>query len=242
MHTHYVGALGHMTPIELKRGASIATARPRGSFTTTGGVRIMQAARNAPRTWNVSHDFQDPAWARVLHYAAQGMIPECYLYDVAVARQNLLRSSECVGSGASVLVDGVPMGALSTGPGPRAYLLAGRTVNISCWTNAIPGAGVLSFTHAGETISIPAPDGEGSRYVYATYTPPIDGVLVTQVTGSVSGLRIHEGDPDRHFQSTLGTPCLIAVEDPAQTLQIVLTGRTEIDYQVTLLEVGEPTF
>lgn len=242
MSSHFVGPLGAMVPMVVSAGVGLETGRPRGELVTTGGVRWAQQSRRAPRTWTVGRLWQDPSWARMLQYAAQGIVKDCYLYDVAVARQNMLRSSECVGSGASVLVDGVPMGALATGTGPRAYLLAGRTVHVSCWTNAIPEAGVLSFTHAGNTLTLQAPPGEGSRYAYATYTPMSDGVLTTQILGSISGLRVHEGTPDRSFQATQGTPCLVDVQDPSESLQLVVDEQTRIDYQVTLLEVGQPTF
>ena len=242
MSSHFVGPLGAMMPMCVSVGVGLETGRPRGELVTTGGVRWAQQARRAPRSWSVGRLWQEPSWARMLNYAAQGIIKECYLYDVAVARQNMLRSSECVGSGASVLVDGVPMGALATGAGPRAYLLAGRTVVVSCWTSAIPGAGVLSFTHAGKTITLTAPPGTGARYAYAVYTPMSEGVLTTNITGVISGLRVHEGSPDRSFQVTQGTPCLVEVVDPSESLQLVVDGQTRIDYQVTLNEVGQPTF
>lgn len=241
MSSHFVGPLGAMVPMIVSAGGGIETSRPRGELVTTGGVRWAQQARRAPRSWTLSQLWQDPSWARMLQYAAQGIVKDCYLYDVAVARQNLLRSSECVGSGTPVLVDGVPMGALSTGAGPRAYLLSGRTVVVSCWTSATYGAGVLSFTHAGKTTTLTAPPGTGTRYAYATYTPMSEGVLTTNITGVLSGLRVHEGAPDRSFQTTQGTPCLVEVVDPSESLQMV-ADQTRVDYQVTLNEVGQPTF
>lgn len=241
MSSHFVGPLGAMVPMVVSAGVGLETVRPRGELVTTGGVRWAQQARRAPRSWQVGRLWQEPSWARMLGYVAQGIVKDCYLYDVAVARQNMLRSSECVGSGNPVLVDGVPLGSLASGTGPRAYLLAGRTVTISCWTNVIAGANVLTVTHDGNTVTLAAPPGTGSRYTYATYTPMADGVLTTQVTGTLSGLRIHEGAPDRSFQVTQGTPCLVEVVDPSEVVQMV-TDRTRIDYQVTLNEVGQPTF
>lgn len=242
MSSHFVGPLGAMVPLTVSAGAGVETSRPRSELITTGGVRWAQQARKAPRSWSVGRVWQDPSWVRMLAYAAQGVIAECYLYDVAVARQNLLRSSECVGTGSPVLVDGVPLGALATGTGPRACLLTGRKIIISCWTAATAGATVLTATHGGNTITLTAPPGTGARYAYATYTPRAEGVLTTNIVATLSGLRIHEGAPDKHFQTTQGTPCLVEVQDPSETLQMVTDGQTRIDYQVTLTEVGQPNF
>lgn len=234
MSGFYFGPLGAMRPLVVSAGVNVETGRGFSEFVSSGGVRHVQRGRAAPRTWQVARQWQGPDWVRLLSLAAHGLIGECWLYDVAAARQNMIPAQLAAGRGASVLVGGLPMGALSVGHTVRMPVLAGKLYSLSGW-RASDGA---MFTYAiGSATPVPVfcVGGNGA----ASFTPATDATITITVTASdVSGIRLNEGPFDGVFHAGNGTPCRVAVKDPEQVLQMV-TDKTRIDYTVTLLEVGK---
>lgn len=232
----YFGPLGSMVPLVVSAGASVETGRAFSEFITSGGVRHVQRGRAAPRSWQVSRQWQDPDWVRLLSLAAHGLLGECWLYDTAAARQNMLPAALSAGTGPVVQVDGIPMGSLPAGHTARVPVLAGVTYSVAAWSASSDA--LYTIQHSGEpAVTVHGFDGTG----VVSFTPIEDTVLtITTLRGGIAGLRVHEGYFDGRFHPGHGTPCKVAVQDPETVLQMV-TGRSTIsDYSVRLVEVGKP--
>lgn len=236
------GPLGGMVPLRVSRGVNDSPARSMSELVTSGGVRYVQRGRRAPRTWQVGRAYEGPGWAALLTDAAHGLLGQCWLYDVAAARENMVPAELSAGAGLPVMVDGRPMGALPAGHTSMVQVLAGRTYTVSLWSAAAAGTTVASFLRSPNLLTlVTAPPGTGARSCAASFTPLADGlVTVTVPNGNTSGLRVHEGGPDGRFYSGHGTPCKVAVQDPQRTLELVVDRETRSAYQVTLMEVGKP--
>lgn len=235
MSAFYFGPLGHMVPLKVSAGVPVQAGRGFSEFVSSGGVRYVQSGRAAPRTWTVGRLWQGPDWVRLLSMAAHGMLPDCWLYEVAGARENMLPAQSASGNGAPVLVGGLPLGGLPVGHVVQVPLLGGRTYSVSAWCE--DDATMLSYQLEGEpSETVQAVAGSGS----ASFTPVRDLLLTLTVTrAGVSGLRVCEGGFDGVFHPGYGTPCRVAVQDPSRVLQM-LTDRSFSDFEVTLLEVGKP--
>lgn len=235
MASHFFGPLGSMEQLVVSSGVTTETARAQSEFVTSGGVRHLQQGRTAPRMWTVGRLYQGPGWARLLGLAAHGLLPQCWLYDVAEARENMVPARLAVGAGAPASVAGLPMGSLAVAHAVTVPVLAGRLYSVSAWS-AQTGPILTYQLDDGPVISVVSGQGFGASSV----TPSADAVLTVRVTAvGVSGLRVHEGPFDGAFHAGHGTPCKVAVQDPARTLQLV-TDQVRSDYQITLLEVGKP--
>lgn len=234
MDTFFLGPLGSMQPVEVSKNLPISTQRGSSELITSGGVRYVQQGRRAPRSWVFSHNWQEPRWAKLLSLAAHGMLTDCWLYDVAAARENMLPATSSLGTGAPVPVEGISMGTLPAGHQVQVPVLAGRLYTVSGWT--LNAGTVLTASCSGVNITVEAVAGLAE----ASFTPTSDSILTVIVPQSgLSGLRVHDGAPDGRFMPGHGTPCKVAVQDPAQTLRLV-TDRTYSDYEVTIYEVGKP--
>lgn len=234
MSGFHFGPLGSMVPLVVSAGVNVEAGRGFSEFVSSGGVRYVQSGRAAPRTWTVGRQWQGPEWVRLLSLAAHGMLTDCWLYDVAAARENMLPAPLSHGTGVPVPVGGVDLGSLAVGHVARVPLLAGRTYSVSAWcVDEVP---IFTYQLGGEAIvTVQAVAGCGS----ASFTPMKDTtVTVTVLRDGVSGLRINEGSFDGTFHPGFGTPCRVAVQDPARTLQMV-TNETRSDFEVTLYEVGK---
>lgn len=242
MDTFFLGPLGSMQPVEVSKNMPISTQRGSSELITSGGVRYVQQGRRAPRSWVFSHNWQDPYWARFLTAAAHGLMDECWLYDVATARENMVPASLAVGSGIKLPTDGIPVGSLAPGHSVTVPVLAGRLYTVSGWCSAPVGSNVMTYQMAGGSVEyVKASPGESHRQSTGTIRTTTDGLLtVTLLVVGTTGLRVHEGAPDGRFYTGYGTPCRVAVQDPERTLRLVSQDMTRSDYQVTLLEVGKP--
>lgn len=239
MSGFFFGPLGAMIPVDVSAGATVESDRGFSEFVSAGGVRHVQLGRAAPRVWQLSRLWQNPDWARLLSMAAHGILADCWLYDVAAARDNMLPARQSVGDSAQVLVNGIPMGGIENGRHVQVPVLAGRNYTISVWTDAGDGQPVFSFQPANAPLAtVRGVQGRGARYVAEGFTALTDGTLDIRILRQgCSGLRVHEGPPDGMFYVGHGTPCRVTVRDPARTLQMV-TDQTRSDYSITLLEVG----
>lgn len=235
------GPLGGMIPLVVSTGVNVETTRAFSEFVSSGGVRYVQTGRAAPRTWQISRSWQKPEWARLLSMAAHGLLSEPWLYDQAAARENMLPADRSAGQGTPVLVDGLPFGAIPESQVVRVPVLAGRLYTVSAWGDYLPNTRVASYQLGTSPIQpVGTPPGSGSRHSAASFVSPTDTIATLRITQPlVAGLRLHEGPPDNKFVSGYGTPCRVAVQDPARVLQMV-TRETMSDYTVTLMEVGKP--
>jgi len=238
------GPLGYMQPLgEVRPGVTRAPSRARGELVTVGGVRYVQKARHAPRQWDIEYAWITPDVVRILAAAAQGILADCWLYDVAAARANMLPAYLTAGPGSPVLVAGLPLGALAVGTVATVPVLAGRTYTVSAWS--AHASGQAAFTYklgAGATVNATAPAGSGVRVSSVSVIPPADQTLTVTVSAGagVSGLRVHEGAPDGDWFPGHGTPCRVDVIDPQAVLQLVEDGHGVADYTISLQEVGIP--
>lgn len=231
----YFGPLGRMERVWLDPGVEIQTSRGLSEWISSGGTRHVQLGRTAPRIWAGASEDQLPATIRLIGLAAHGLLDQCWLYDVAEARENMVPAGLSAGSGIPVPVDGLVMGALP--PGQVVYLpvLAGRLYSVSAW-RAASGTMVTYQVGSAPKVTVESFNGSGG----ASFTPIQDSILTLVVTGpGVSGLRAVDGDWDGTYQAGYGTPCKVAVQDPVRTLQLV-TEQVRSDYSVTIMEVGKP--
>lgn len=231
------GPLGAMTDLVVAPGVAPESGRDLSEFVTSGGVRYSQRTRRNPRRWAVSRVYQHPSFVKLLARASHGLLGVTYLYDRAIARQNLIPAHQSAGDGAQVVVDGAPMGAVRW-PSIRVALLAGRAYTVSCWSP--DDASPLSAKEGSlPAVPLAAPVNGLSSL---TLTPATDTVLTLQRLNNqtVAGIRVHEGIPDGAFYATAGTPSQVAVSDPKATYQLVTDTATSSDYAVDLIEVGLP--
>lgn len=243
MSGFYFGPLGAMQPIVVSAGVSVASNRWFSELVTTGGVRYAQIGRSAPRTWTVGRLWQEPAWARLFNYASNGLLGDCWLYDVAKARENMIPARLCSGTETPVVVDGVPMGGLSAGHEITIPVLVDRMYTVAVWSQAVQGTTVAQYrVGSGALVNISAPEGTGYRQCAASVVPAEDTTISLKISGTgTSGATIHEGAPRGDFYATAGTPCKVAVQDPQRVLQMLAERDVRSDYEVTLMEVGRPT-
>lgn len=231
------GPLGAMTDLVVAPGLSPQNERGISEFISSGGVRHVQVGRRNPRRWVVSRPWRDPKFWELLSLAGHGMLGATYLYDRTQAMLNMLPADLCKGSGAPVLVRGLPMGAVTTGAVRKVPVIAGRLYTVSAWTSGSNGQ-VLSW-HLGSGPAKQLSSLQG--FAEAAFTPTEDSILTVTVNRSdVSGLRVHEGAPDGGFKAGDGTPCRVVVKDPALTYQMVIEESVNADVQVELIEVGLP--
>lgn len=99
MASHFFGPLGSMERLVVSAGITTETARASSEFVSSGGVRYVQRGRTAPRSWTVGRQYQGPDWARLLGLAAHGLLEQCWLYDVAAARENMIPARLSAGGG-----------------------------------------------------------------------------------------------------------------------------------------------
>jgi hypothetical protein len=238
------GPLGYMQPLaEVTAGTTRAPSRARGELVTVGGVRYVQKAKYAPRQWDLGYTWKTPAVIRLLMAAAQGVLKDCWLYDVAAARANMLPAHLTTGTGPTVLVAGMPLGALAAGTVVTVPLLAGRIYTASAWSAHAAGDTVFTRKFGTDsTVATVAPAGSGVRVTSVTLAPSSNQNLVVTVGSGadVSGLRVHEGAADGDWLPGHGSPCKVDVIDPQAVLQMVTDGHGLTDYTVSLQEVGQP--
>lgn len=238
------GPLGYMQPLaEVSPGVTRAPSRARGEMVTVGGVRYVQKARHAPRQWDIGYVWKQPAVIRTLMAAAQGVLKDCWLYDVAAARANMIPAHLTTGTGPAVLVAGMPLGALAAGTSATVPLLKGRLYTVSAWSAHEAGQVVFTTKFGTDAlVNTLAPSGSGVRVTSRAIAPSQDNTLTVTVGSgaNVSGLRIHEGPADGDWLPGHGSPCKVDVIDPQAVLQLVTDGHGLTDYTVGIQEVGQP--
>lgn len=162
MSSHFFGPLGSMERVVVSAGVTTETARAFSEFISGGGVRHVQRGRAAPRSWTVGRVYQGPDWARLLGLAAHGLLPDCWLYDVAAARENMIPSQLSVGSNADTLIrwvrrnlatnpsfeSGAGMGGAVTSAGSAVVGVSTDWAGSGTQSLKISGNGVLEYPGA----------------------------------------------------------------------------------------------
>lgn len=240
-----LGPLGAAVELDTVPEASVSSARATSDLVTMSGARYVQRSRFAPREWSLTlSPWSDPRVVRVVQAAAQGVLGDVWLWDLAACRVNMLSPHVAAGrGGVPLLVDGVPLFPVSGGQ--HVPVRAFTSVTVSFWTDEAEGTPVLSWAWgAGADTSVVAPDGAGPRRGAVTLTPTVDTYLVLEVEdgAAVTGLRVFEGQDD--FTGWLpgqGSPCRVVVVDPEQTMhRFPVGGHGLSDWTVTVREVGAP--
>lgn len=243
------GPLGGMVPlVRVRPDVQVEVERGGSEFVSSGGVRYVQRARYAPRRWTLDWGWKDATVVRSLTAAAQGILRDCWLYDVAAARENMVAAHLTTGTGLKVNVDGLALGSVPRGHQVSVPLLANRMYAVSVWSAAAAGTNVAHYDLGSfQGWQVTAPPGAGPRQAVAFLTPTADVVLTLYVPGTagvadtgVSGIRVHEGPPDGAWFPGMGTPCKVSVADPGRTLQLVTANESRSAFNVTLSEVGKP--
>jgi hypothetical protein len=261
-----LGPLGAMVEVPgVQRGAARATTRAGSELVTLGGVRYVQRAGRVQRAWTLQvSPWTTPETVRWLQAAAQGLLGDLWLLDVASARANMLPSWATAGrpgTGGTPLVVGfatgvslapLPVGQTVTVPivaSQRWYRLTGRT-------SATAGDTIMTTSMGGLDVDVVAPAGVGTRdfelvrqAVYAgalptTYTAEVVSPYVTALRLAMDARYVVIDEPE--FADAGGwlpgedTPCRVVVDDVGRALQSLLTtGHGRSDYDPILLrEVG----
>lgn len=267
MTAFYLGPLGRLRAVPLvQRGAAGQVSRASATFETLGGRRYVQRAPRGPRDWGLSlGERRDPSVVAHLAACASGALPgPLYLYAMDAALTNLLPAdvaapcqagTTALGSVAGTVAVGMPSGVETlTGVVQQATVGAWSAVvpvrastsySLSAWATAT-GAAVewRTVTTAGAqvatgTLSAAAVTGAYRGAVSIAAGATVAGVQVRTSVGTrtVGGLRLTEGAHDAVWMPGRGVP-QVAVDDPAETLQLVSGGRVLADYAVTVREVG----
>lgn len=256
----YVGPLGYLTPLDgVQRGAEVSYARPSSEIVTLGASRVVQVGARAPREWTLPMTpWSPPTLVAMLAAAAQGLLEDVWLLDVAAARANALPPVPPRAPVTRIAVPGFGrMQALEVGDLVDLPVLAGVAYRLSCVTTATAGVSVMTLTWRNvngttlSTVTLNAPLGTGAREALsASVVAPADTysalVTVTAPAFTTTAPRLamaaqaDEFGDAGGFLPGEGTPCRVQVVDPTRTLQIVASGHGQADYTVTLREVGEP--
>lgn len=246
-----LGPLGAMVEVPgVQRGAARATTRAGSELVTLGGVRYVQRAGRVQRAWTLQvSPWTTPETVRWLQAAAQGLLGDLWLLDVASARANMFPSWATAGvTGTRIAVDGMPLAPVPAGQEVEIPLFGGVEYRLTGVTTATAAA-TIGSTEVGSDPSVPllAPAGAGARVFTETLTPGADDVLtVTISSAQVTGLRLAQAVSGSTYADAGGwlpgedTPCRVVVDDVGRALQSLLTtGHGRSDYDPILLrEVG----
>ncbi len=222
-------------------------ARPSSEMITLDGRRLVQQAERGPRTWQLDFTAVDATALAALAVATDAP-DDVWLLDETMTRQNMLSPRVCYGASAdSDAVDcaGLPLPALDLGTDLviSVPVRAGVTHNAQLWSG---------FADEDDRISVDFPGGSatfqaaitdpGFSATAGSFVPDADGqaTLTVHATGGpCSGLMLTEHLAPSRFAPGTGSPCRVAVDDPARTIYLVKPDELAIgDYSVQLREVG----
>lgn len=249
-----VGPLGSLQPLDGVQVTTVAATRQYSEMTLLDGSRMVSQSENAPREWSIPlARWSSPTLVKWAAAAAQGLLGDVWLHDVAGARANMLPPSATAGrTGTRILVDGaVPLCPLVAGFTVQVPVRSGYRYRLSGTTTAASGSTLGSATGAGISAALTAPagtTGQPRAFTTTLIATSTGTLLITVSSAVVTGLRLAESvitgaslfaDAGGWLPGA-GSPCRVAVVDPAQTLQLLLSGLALSDYDLTLREVGIP--
>lgn len=265
---HSLGALGSLREIPCPRaGRSVETLRGGSERVTLGGRRVVQKAARAPRTWSLElGSWAPPEQVAYLAACASGAIPgPLFLHLGEAASTNLLPATIAAPGALGVTALG-PVGATvgvvlplvglvqstaatqAAAAGAWSATLPVRpsvALTLSAWASAAGAAVAWRTVNAAgaqvATGTVTAAAASGGFRGSSAFTPSSTavGVQVRLPAGAlrVGGLRLTEGPHAAEWLPGHGVPQVV-IDDPAQTLQLVMPGRVLSDYSVTIREVG----
>lgn len=264
----YLGGLGALREIPNPQPAvAVEMARGGSERTTLGGRRVVQRSPRAPRSWSLSLlASSSPGQVAYLAACASGAVAGPLFLHLGEAAQTNLLPASVAAPGAMGLttlgVVGAPVGVVlplvglvqsSSAVQPSVVgvwsatipVRPGVALTLSAWASAA-GAAVAwrTVNSAGAQVAtgtVNAAAALGGFRGSSTFTPAatVVGVQVRLPAGAlrVSGLRLTEGAHASEWLPGHGVPQVV-VDDPSQTLQLVMAGRVASDYSVTIREVG----
>jgi len=246
------GPLGYAAPIDCVPSGQVTAARASSDFNSVYGFRNVQRGGYAPREWVVTlTPWSTPGVASLLQAAAQGLLGDVWLWDLAGMRTNMLPPASTAGvSGTAIAVGSLPpLRPVTAGQVTKVPLRSGRNYSLTGYTTAASGT-VLGTTKLGaaSAVNFTAPAGSGSRQFTVALAPGSDLVLTLTVSSAVvTGLRLVEAVTGTTFADSLpwvagqASPCKVSVVDPDAELHgWSSSGAPLADYTVTLREVGTP--
>lgn len=95
---YFFGPLGAMEQIWVEPGVSVESTRGSSDLVVGRGTRYFQQGRTAAREWKASFNDQTQEATRLISMAANGMLQQCWLYDIAEAQENMVPADLSAGS------------------------------------------------------------------------------------------------------------------------------------------------
>lgn len=218
-------------------GVEVARNRAANELVTVDGYRYVQQAPRAPRDWNLSYTWATPAAIAALQVAVD--LADVWLWDQTAAAANMLDARfhlDDGGTGDGPVTDcgGIPVHALTVDATAAVFVRGG----MECWLTSW-GEEPTQLTDAADPPEVLA-SSSGGQPVAVTSEVDLQAVL-TCPAGS-AGTMVSTVPPAR-FTPGRGTPCAVAVSDPAETLnRWVSDSVAYADATVTVKEVGNAVY
>lgn len=265
---HFLGPLGTLREIPCPQvGRTVESARGGSERVTLGGRRVVQRSARAARSWSLElGSWSSPAQVAYLAACASGaVVGPLFLHLGEAASTNLLPASVAA-PGAMGLTTlgavGAPVGVVLPLVGLVQSSSAVQPAAVGAWSATIPVRSSVALTlsawasAAGAAVAWRTVNAAGTQVATgtvtaaalsggfrgsSTFTPAatVVGVQVRLPAGAlrVGGLRLTEGAHASEWLPGHGVPQVV-VDDPSQTLQLVMAGRVASDYSVMIREVG----
>jgi hypothetical protein len=256
--TFLLGQKGALATIPgVQRSVTVASERPSREDVTLDGTRVVQMGPRAPRSWSIAlSPWTTPTTVARLEAAAQGLLGEVWLLDVAAARANMLPPEATAGtSGTLIAVPGfgamfpVPSSTVITLP-----VLPSTNYRLSAYSSvasALTLATIRTYTAADALVATTLWQSVAGTGVRDHPKTLLTGATVAYLTISVdaganpaTALRVAQAVTGTTYADAggflpgRGTPCRVRVVDPQQVLQQVVSGHGRSDFTVELREVG----
>ena len=251
-----LGVLGALQPVVALQAGTLSVSGQRASreIVTMGSVRKIQRASRFLRTWTLAFNpWTEPETVALLEAAAQGILADLWLYDIAAAQTNMFPPEYTCGAGAAVSI-GSPYGTLKAHTGTRVVTVPVRpstTYRFSSICATTTGSTTLlsvafrtaagATTGSGVTLTASAQSATATTSSTAAYA-----VLTISSTLPHAGTRMAQAASGTTFADTGGflpgqaTPTRVSVTDPERVLQFLRAGaHGRSSYTFTALEVGK---
>lgn len=223
---------------------AITPDRPTSLLKSQGNVVWAQVADVVKRVWGFSFEWDDAESSRHLDYAAANPADDAWLFDLNLARINMLAASQTKGrSTTKIDVDGYSMSAFTAGAGFVTMVRLDQIYHLSYTTTQPEGAPVGRWSVDGATwAQFLAPPGAGPRRGSVAIRSTGDDLAVTWTAADkTTAARLTEGSVDDYgfLESRGATPCQVLVGDVAATYKMAWQDRQSLaDSSYVLTEVG----
>lgn len=154
---------GVWTPLEgVQKQVGREVERPSSSWTSVGGVRHIQYARRAARSWNLDLGHAGPEAVAALAMAAQGDAGDVWLWDESSARANMVDPVALAARPGYPVTDcgGMPVVSLTQGPSaPTTTVDVPLKANMAIQPSGASGPGLTVEAGAVESlVKVSVPD------------------------------------------------------------------------------------